>query len=115
MLNRNLVRRVEVFAKIRDPEIRAETLNILDAIRRDNLKAWEMLPDGSYRKPAESAAGLPPCDSQLALYAHFAEKAKKEQGAARVPAADRRGNDRSRGGFFSRLRALFASEPESGA
>ena len=115
LLNRNLVRRVEVFAKIRDPEIRAETLNILDAIRRDNLKAWEMLPDGSYRKPAESAAGLPPCDSQLALYAHFAEKAKKEQGAARVSAADRAGNGRSRGGFFSRLRALFASEPESGA
>lgn len=112
LLNRNLVRRVEVFTPVRDADARAEVLNILDTIRRDNRKAWEMLPDGSYRKPPTDAAALPPCDSQLALRAHFAEKAEAEKRAAaepsRAPGApvppppSRADAPRSRG-FFARL------------
>lgn len=76
LMNRNLVRRVEVFTQVRDPELRNEVLHILDIIRRDNLKAWEMLPDGSYRKPPTASAGKEPCDSQLALYAYFNDESK---------------------------------------
>lgn len=71
LMNRNLVRRVEVFTGVRDPDVRREVLTILDTIRRDNLKAWEMLPDGTYRKPPALTASGEPCDSQHALYAHF--------------------------------------------
>ena len=71
-----------------------------------------MLPDGSYRKPPTDAAALPPCDSQLALRAHFAEKTEAEKRAAaersRAPGApvppppSRADAPRSRG-FFVRL------------
>lgn len=94
LLNRNLVRRVEVFAEARDESVRAEALGILDALRRDNLKAWEMLPDGSFRKPPRSTAELPPYDSQMRLHAHFAAKAALEKRRGNAAAASRAGTKR---------------------
>lgn len=77
LLTRNTRRRVEVFAEVRSPALQEEILHILDIIRSDNVKAWEMQPDGSYRKPERGDA--PPVDSQQELYQYFASRAEKPQ------------------------------------
>ena len=56
LLNRNTQRRVEAFAEIRDGELRAQVLELMAAFRQDDVKGWDMQPDGSYRK-AEKPAG----------------------------------------------------------
>lgn len=78
LLNRNLVRRVEVFAPLKDDAVKNEVLNILETMRCDNLKAWEMQPDGTYIKPPQDSKMLPECDSHLALYKYFSQKSIKE-------------------------------------
>ena len=67
LLNRNTIRRVEVFAPVRSPRIKADILHILELERKDDCKAWEMQPDGSYRR-VEPAGAL---DSQMLLFEHF--------------------------------------------
>jgi len=54
-MKRNLDRRVETVAPIRDPELKAEMDAILQVYRDDNHSAWDMQPDGSYvrRRPAK--------------------------------------------------------------
>ena len=68
LLNRNTQRRVEAFTEVRTPETRAQVLEVLEAIRRDDVKGWDMQPDGTYRK-AETPVGA---DSQERLFAYFA-------------------------------------------
>lgn len=77
LLNRNTHRRVEVFAGVRSPDLRARVLEILDAFRRDNVKAWDMLPDGSYVKPPRTGdeAAL---ESQIYLQEYFAAPFEEE-------------------------------------
>jgi polyphosphate kinase len=57
-MTRNLSRRMEVVAPVRDPAIKAELDDILDTYDADNCSAWDMRPDGSYvrRQPAPGAA-----------------------------------------------------------
>ena len=70
LLNRNTQRRVEAFAAVSTPETRAQVLEVMEAIRSDDVKGWDMQPDGSYRK-AETPAGA---DSQERLFAFFSEQ-----------------------------------------
>ena len=50
-MSRNLDRRVEVVAPVRDAEIRKFLKEVvLDAYLRDNVKARELMPDGSYAR-----------------------------------------------------------------
>jgi polyphosphate kinase len=49
MMTRNLDHRVEVGAHIFDPEIKREISEFLDILFKDNCKAREILPDGTYR------------------------------------------------------------------
>ncbi len=68
LLNRNTQRRVEAFTEVKTPETRAQVLEVMEAIRRDDVKGWDMQPDGTYRK-----AGTPTGeDSQERLFAFFA-------------------------------------------
>ena len=69
LLERNTVRRIEAFAAVTDPEARAEVLEVLSAMRRDNRQAWIMQPDGSYLRP--EGAGEP-FVSQAYLHTYFA-------------------------------------------
>jgi polyphosphate kinase len=58
-LERNLLRRVETCFPILDPELSARVFDeVLDNYLADNLNAWELQADGSYRKfvPAVDAA-----------------------------------------------------------
>ena len=69
LLERNTVRRIEAFAAVTDPNARAEVLEVLSAMRRDNRQAWIMQPDGSYLRP--EGAGEP-FVSQAYLHTYFA-------------------------------------------
>lgn len=71
LLSRNTVRRVEIFAEVKDPTAREQVLKIIEALEMDNIKAWEMLPDGSYRKEADKSRV--PLDSQMYLAEYFAK------------------------------------------
>ncbi len=54
-MSRNLDRRVEVVAPVTDPKLREEIAgNLLPTLLSDNCQAWDLLPDGAYkrRKPA---------------------------------------------------------------
>ncbi|HKV10272.1 MAG TPA: polyphosphate kinase 1 [Thermoanaerobaculia bacterium] len=53
-MSRNLDARVEATVPIEDPRLQEEIKAILDLQLADNVKAWDMRPDGSYvqRKPA---------------------------------------------------------------
>ena len=69
LLERNTMRRIEAFTAVTDPSVRAEVLEVLSAMRRDNRQAWIMQPDGSYLRP--EGAGEP-FVSQAYLHTYFA-------------------------------------------
>ena len=57
-MNRNLDRRVEVVAPVKDQRLRRYLREaLLDAYLRDNVKARLLGPDGSYTRPAPPPAG----------------------------------------------------------
>ena len=58
-MDRNLSRRVEVVFPIEQPDLKQRVIDILKMTLADNVKARELLPDGTYRrvKPAEGRAG----------------------------------------------------------
>jgi polyphosphate kinase len=59
-LERNLLRRIEVCFPILDPVLRARVREeALDNYLADNLNAWELQPDGSYRKLSPAAGERP--------------------------------------------------------
>ena len=68
LLNRNTQRRVEAFVEVRTPETRRQVLEVMDALRSDDVKGWDMQSDGTYRK-AETPQGA---DSQERLFTYFA-------------------------------------------
>jgi polyphosphate kinase len=62
---RNLYNRIEVVFPIDDPALKARLKNeILHRQLADNVKAWELGADGSYRLSSAST-GTPPCHSQV--------------------------------------------------
>jgi len=67
LLNRNTQRRVEAFVLVTDPDLRAQVLEVMEAFRRDDVKGWEMQPDGTYKKAAEPVGE----DSQERLFRYF--------------------------------------------
>ena len=54
---RNLDRRVEVVVPVTDSHLRARIQDILDICLADDVLAWELQPDGSWRK-VTSTIGL---------------------------------------------------------
>ena len=69
LLARNTMRRIEAFTAVTDPNARAEVLEVLSAMRRDNRQAWIMQPDGSYIRPGGAGE---PFVSQAYLHTYFA-------------------------------------------
>jgi polyphosphate kinase len=59
-MDRNLSRRVEVVFPIEQPDLKHRLIEILTITLNDNVKARELLPDGTYRrvKPKEGEAPL---------------------------------------------------------
>jgi polyphosphate kinase len=54
LMRRNLLRRVEVIARVYDPKIQTELQEVLDACLTDQVLAWEMGSDGRYYRTATS-------------------------------------------------------------
>jgi polyphosphate kinase len=54
-MRRNLDHRMEIIAPIKDPTVKAELEEIRNVLENDNCSAWDMQPDGSYKRrtPAE--------------------------------------------------------------
>jgi polyphosphate kinase len=56
LMQRNLDRRVEVLAPVRDPALRSRLDEILVDLELDDTLAWELASEGNWRAPAETAA-----------------------------------------------------------
>jgi len=81
---RNFWRRIETVFPIEDAGIQARIVgDVLQAVLADNVKARELLPDGSYRRRARAAAD-PVIRSQLVLQ-HLAREAAREGGEPHPP------------------------------
>ena len=63
LMQRNLDRRMEVLAPVRDPALRARLDEMLDLLLADDSLAWRLSADGSWRPP--SAAGTNNEQTQL--------------------------------------------------
>ena len=70
LLNRNTRRRVEACIEAKEPEIKEQLLEIMEAFRQDREKGWLMQSDGSYVK----APGGEGTASQDRLYRYFPAK-----------------------------------------
>jgi polyphosphate kinase len=84
-MDRNLIRRVEVVWPVEQPDLKARLIDEILAISlADNVKARELLPDGSYRRvvPAEGEAIVRSQERFLQL---AAEKTAKRLSAADAP------------------------------
>ncbi len=58
-MSRNLHNRVELMFPIRDQKLKKSIKEILDINLKDNTKAWELLPDKSYRKVTPAEGEIP--------------------------------------------------------
>ncbi|MGB7983453.1 MAG: polyphosphate kinase 1 [Candidatus Nanopelagicales bacterium] len=58
-MTRNISRRMETVAPVRDPGIKAELENILHTYEQDNCTAWDMQPDGQYIRRHPTATEAP--------------------------------------------------------
>jgi polyphosphate kinase len=68
-MNRNMDRRVEVVAPVRDPRLKRYLKDVLlAAYLRDNVKARELRPDGSYRR-----SHVPPGEDPFSAQLYFIE------------------------------------------
>lgn len=73
-MSRNLDWRVEAMTPVEAPELQAELQAILDLQLADNCKAWELQPDGTWRK-RRPAPGDAPRPSQRELMARASRRA----------------------------------------
>ncbi len=71
--NRNFFRRVETAFPVDGTDTQARIVEDLECYLRDNAQAWELLPDGQYRR-IEPAEGEEPFSAQQALLERLAEK-----------------------------------------
>ena len=84
LLNRNLERRVEAFIEAVTPDTREQLNGILDALRADREKSWQMQSDGVYIR--EDNGGE--TSSQEALYRYFSSRKVSLEEKAAVSAPD---------------------------
>jgi len=69
-MNRNLHRRVEVCFPIESAKLRQRVVEDLELYLQDNTNAWDLLPDGTYKKV--ESGGEPNLSAQLELLAKYA-------------------------------------------
>lgn len=81
-MTRNMERRVEVAAPIRDEKLKARIMNLLDLEFSDNVKAKRLLSDGEY-EPVKN--DKPPIDSQIDLFKLAYMRAGGVGAGARLP------------------------------
>jgi polyphosphate kinase len=75
LMHRNLDRRIEVMVRVTDPTARAHVRDMLDLAFADDIAAWELLPDGTWRRNA-GAPGTPLQDYQEELMRRHASRSE---------------------------------------
>jgi polyphosphate kinase len=75
LMHRNLDRRIEVMVRITDPTAREHMAEMLDLAFADDTAAWELQPDGSWRRNTGSP-GAPPRDYQDELMSRHKSRSK---------------------------------------
>jgi polyphosphate kinase len=95
-MDRNLSRRVEVVFPVEQPDLKQRVIDALKITLADNVKARELLADGTYQrvKPAE---GVPPLRSQQRFLELAAEGARPAAAPEPVQAPTPRVAKRGRG------------------
>ncbi len=78
LMPRNLDHRVEMAVPIETPELQAELLDVLERAFHDNQNAWELHPDGHWRR-VHPQPGEPPRSMQLELIELHALRAVEER------------------------------------
>lgn len=106
LLNRNLERRVEAFMEAVTPDTREQLNVILDALRHDREKGWQMLPDGTYALEPDGENN----SSQEALYRYFSTRkvSLREPQPGDTGAHEKTGSEKKSNGR-GWLRRLFGS------
>ncbi|MCO5170760.1 MAG: polyphosphate kinase 1 [Planctomycetes bacterium] len=67
-MQRNFFKRVEIAFPIVDPVVRQQVLEDgLWTCLQDNVQAWDLLPDGTYRRSAPTDAAPPHCAQELLM------------------------------------------------
>ena len=109
LLNRNLERRVEAFMEAVTPDTREQLNEILDALRVDKEKGWQMQPDGTYVLE-EGSEGT---SSQEMLYRYFSKRKVSlhppQLDVVRSAGAQQKDIPEDSGGLFGWLRRLIKS------
>ena len=78
-MNRNMLRRVELAWPIQDPKLRQRIIDeCVMAYLHDHRDAWELMPDGRYKRPKGSDTKAPA--AQTALMARYSAPAGLEGG-----------------------------------
>ncbi|MGQ9573821.1 MAG: polyphosphate kinase 1 [Thermoguttaceae bacterium] len=75
-MHRNLDRRIEILFPVTAPNLRRRLVELLEVYFADNVKAWRLLPDGSYQRVPRSG---PPLRAQEYLYHEAVEAAQAAQ------------------------------------
>jgi len=99
LMDRNLIRRVEVVFPIEQPDIKQRVIDILNITLSDNVKAWQLMPDGNYRRlsPAPGQAAVRSQFRFLEMYAEAGNRPQTELSHSTAPRmARRQGRDKSR-------------------
>jgi polyphosphate kinase len=78
LMPRNLDRRVEVLAPVEDARLRVRIAGVLDALLCDTRFAWELGPEGVWRRVLP-APGEPPLSAQELLMEQAVARAKKRR------------------------------------
>jgi polyphosphate kinase len=108
MMTRNTENRVEVACPVLDKDLKSRIKEMLDTMLADNVKAWELLPDGSYEHRAPGAS--PEINSQLLfttsarMQPPFAEEALK---------IGRAGGEKKKGGLLRKFKNFIFTPTRS--
>jgi len=79
-MNRNMLRRIELAWPVLDPVLRQRIVDeCLVAGLHDDLDAWELMPDGQYRR-VKPRGGRPPVSAQSALMARYGAGDSRRRG-----------------------------------
>ena len=105
LLNRNLERRVEAFIEAVTPDTREQLNEILEALRNDREKGWQMQTDGTYVRDPDGGE----TSSQEALYRYFSTRKVSLKEPATVPEGSAQEADEAprKGGLRGLLSRLF--------
>lgn len=99
LMDRNLIRRVEVVFPVEQPDLKQRVIEILHITLADNVKSRQLMPDGTYRR-LSPAPGQPSVRSQfrfLEMYGEAGNRPQTEMNRDTAPrVARRRGRDKSR-------------------